>query len=1067
MAFELKISFDPGKAISGPQQVEEALDKASDAAEATTKALKNVGEAGAKAGSQAGAALRETAEAAEAAERGIDELNAVAKRLGLEVEDLAGVSAQQAAEFEEMIAAGAKLQERQAAVLERIKGPLREYTADVEALGGLLKKGAINAAEYDSELGRLSKRAGVLQGPIQQPGKETKPQFVNPFEGFDKVFARQAELLERIQKPIRDYAADVSALNALFERGAISANQYDAELERLDKRAGIQGIQQPQLPKQPEGPKPISVGDAIGAFAVGGGILRIGEELAGIVDRLHEVEDAAIDARNTALKFADSLHSVNSVIDEQIKAADELNTTFTEAADLYDAVRDGTDELNISHQEQIRLQKTLGEAVQLAGKSIGAASGVFTRLSYALASGTIETRDLRGIMRQIPEIADLWTKSFGVSRRELLALTKSGTIGTQDLLRALLQDTAALDDNFKKREKTNKQKLEEFDINEKILSQRFGVSYGAGNAIKERLNAGIALTPQELDYVNQRNRELAKQQINDIVNDAKNLTGPLRAIGDAYARDIHDLFQTVSREVSTAKEVLSGALRNLATLGNFDPGAFAERNLTGVLAQFKTLDTIKGPINTAKTELQNLTAVYKSGAVNAEEYRQRYDALATTINDGRLPEVIKFYEAVNEPAKQFARDIAALNALFRSGTFDAARYNAEILNLKPPTLAGPGPRGRVGPRIFGGQEVAISEAPGGQQPEIAGRPLAEQSRVRDALEQISAYAKAPDLKLFNEGLDRQFRIAGALEAPLQVYQQAIGDINDALGKQLITQQQAVDLTTRASRAYQSATDALNPNQAALERILGPAKQYSDQLQQLAQIYAGGGGEITAQQYADAIDNVRAAYLSASDEGKTFTGALELDWIKLRQQADAFGATVANALVGDVDRLNSALVEAANGGQVAWSNLADSILQDLERIILKQLEIRAINAIIGGGGGGGSFDFGKAALSALPGFATGGYGVVGGSGGTDSQLVAFRATPGEHVYVQTPYQYAAAQGAGQSAASAQQPMVVVKVVNQVDKSVPLAAIDSPQGQRSVLNTIRANPGAVRSYSGIRR
>lgn len=42
-------------------------------------------------------------------------------------------------------------------------------------------------------------------------------------------------------------------------------------------------------------------------------------------------------------------------------------------------------------------------------------------------------------------------------------------------------------------------------------------------------------------------------------------------------------------------------------------------------------------------------------------------------------------------------------------------------------------------------------------------------------------------------------------------------------------------------------------------------------------------------------------------------------------------------------------------------------------------------------------------SDLMGFAGGGSFKVGGSGGTDSQLVAFRATPGERVSVRTPAQ----------------------------------------------------------------
>lgn len=46
---------------------------------------------------------------------------------------------------------------------------------------------------------------------------------------------------------------------------------------------------------------------------------------------------------------------------------------------------------------------------------------------------------------------------------------------------------------------------------------------------------------------------------------------------------------------------------------------------------------------------------------------------------------------------------------------------------------------------------------------------------------------------------------------------------------------------------------------------------------------------------------------------------------------------------------------------------------------------------------------------LPGFATGGQFTVGGSGGTDSQIVAFRATPGEQVSIKTPGQQMADGG----------------------------------------------------------
>lgn len=64
---------------------------------------------------------------------------------------------------------------------------------------------------------------------------------------------------------------------------------------------------------------------------------------------------------------------------------------------------------------------------------------------------------------------------------------------------------------------------------------------------------------------------------------------------------------------------------------------------------------------------------------------------------------------------------------------------------------------------------------------------------------------------------------------------------------------------------------------------------------------------------------------------------------------------------------------------------------------------------------GAFGFG----GGLPGFATGGSFTVGGFGGQDSQLVAFRASPDERVTVEQPGQRAAAQ----------QPVIQVQIFNQ--------------------------------------
>ncbi len=150
------------------------------------------------------------------------------------------------------------------------------------------------------------------------------------------------------------------------------------------------------------------------------------------------------------------------------------------------------------------------------------------------------------------------------------------------------------------------------------------------------------------------------------------------------------------------------------------------------------------------------------------------------------------------------------------------------------------------------------------------------------------------------------------------------------------------------------------------------------------------------------------------------------------------ALLGQTLLEGVGSFTDTLVDAANGADVSWSKTLSGIADGLEKMILKALVLEAITGsasgaagagIHGGFGGllglfGGANGFdarvpgGSGAF--LPGFANGGDMLVGGSGGTDSKIAAFRVTPGETIHVRTPAQQQAMQG------SAAQPVVNVHI-----------------------------------------
>tara|TARA_E500000318_G_scaffold27392_1_gene27609 strand:- start:406 stop:2136 length:1731 start_codon:yes stop_codon:yes gene_type:complete len=112
-------------------------------------------------------------------------------------------------------------------------------------------------------------------------------------------------------------------------------------------------------------------------------------------------------------------------------------------------------------------------------------------------------------------------------------------------------------------------------------------------------------------------------------------------------------------------------------------------------------------------------------------------------------------------------------------------------------------------------------------------------------------------------------------------------------------------------------------------------------------------------------------------------------------------TATKKLASTTDKFFEDMSRGLSSGISSWRDLGQVALSSLSNILLGSQQL-------GGGGGVGTPGFLGSLFSFLPGFATGGSFTVGGGGGTDSQLVAFRATPGERVDVRTPAQQ---QGGG--------------------------------------------------------
>jgi len=212
-------------------------------------------------------------------------------------------------------------------------------------------------------------------------------------------------------------------------------------------------------------------------------------------------------------------------------------------------------------------------------------------------------------------------------------------------------------------------------------------------------------------------------------------------------------------------------------------------------------------------------------------------------------------------------------------------------------------------------------------------------------------------------------------------------------------------------------DALEEQARILNEIKGPQIAYQNALRALDVLL--DQGKINQEEYTAALKELKKELRDA--------------------ESDPNILGLGQALKVTFDQATSSLLEFTRTGKFEIRSFAADVLEQFARIAAAQAFQRL----------GGAFG--------LPGFATGGQFTVGGSGGTDSQTVAFRATPGEQVTITRPGQQQAATMAVPSTAA---PQMNVKVVNVLDPNLVVDAMSSTEGEEVIINTISRNPSVVR-------
>lgn len=291
--------------------------------------------------------------------------------------------------------------------------------------------------------------------------------------------------------------------------------------------------------------------------------------------------------------------------------------------------------------------------------------------------------------------------------------------------------------------------------------------------------------------------------------------------------------------------------------------------------------------------------------------------------------------------------------------------------------------------------------------------------------------QADPLGAINRELDRQKELLGLTTKEQELSNQMYKITHDLLKQgKFLTDQENIALQERIAN-IQKETAVSQERNAIIDATIGKLSQEAFQRQALAELQAKGGADALAaeqfylQQNSDLLETKTQTELRQIQERKD---KINLDRkseiisekqkgimlskldsqtasIRLGQASDFFGnmSGLMNThskkafQIGQAAAIAQALVSTYAAAQAAFAGITSST---------GGWGIAAAVAAAAAAVGTGMANVAQIRSQKMPGFAFGGAMEVAGTGGTDSQTVAFRATPGETVRVTTPSQESA-------------------------------------------------------------
>ena len=677
--------------------------------------------------------------------------------------------------------------------------------------------------------------------------------------------------------------------------------------------------------------------------------------------QLQKLVDAFTNVQNRLKLVTQGTTELADVTEELFNIATRTRSAFDATAELFARLALSSKELGRTQQELLRFTESLNRAVILSGASAKEARNGIIQLSQGLATGALRGDELRSVLEQLPLVAEVISKELGVTRGELRSLGEQGKITADIILDAFKNAREELEQNFANTVPTIAQAFE-------VLRTRLIRFIGAvdmANGISQKLSRTIIFVGENIEQFARSVAALATFMITVLIQRA--IVGTIKALAALSVALLTNPLFAIGALIagSTAAIIAFGDQIQVSRTGlaNLQDVVITTFNAISQIAEpiLRSLgDTLAavfgGQLPTLRelAEAVALTFDQIVGAVRGSVFLVR-DLLLTQLRkvfDGAIAIVRRFGLTVKIAFESIGNGLAEL---FTDPIGIIIRSIKTLLNSVAGAVALAESLGAIakGSRVtvetaINAIEVSLArlEAP-------APPPVFDTEKTRVQLAALDAVIVnifgdiGTNLKTaFLEGFDQE-TILGLVKS---VFDEADGRAKDRrVQAQRDAAQARLDRSKAAGRQVERADAPESAEIAkqvqALIRRIEVQERINEQTDELRRLMLQGA--LDANTYQQALEQLQLSGLEAS---KKLEDGFTRAFIKIKQEAEdlaAVGESVVNVFA---DNATDALTEFARTGQFSFKAFANAILEDLTRIIVRLLVVKALNAVLGGGGG---------------------------------------------------------------------------------------------------------------------